>query len=71
MTEPAPVAYTVRDAARVAGISRSQLYELFAAGKLTPRRCGRRTLVLANELEAFLRELPPAPIRRRKSNPAT
>ena len=30
---------TVRDAARVAGISRSQLYELFAAGKLTPRRC--------------------------------
>jgi hypothetical protein len=59
------LAYSVSDAVRISGISRSGLYKLFSQGKLTPRRLGGRTLVLAADLHDFVRTLPPAPIRRR------
>lgn len=61
------LAYSVPDAVRICGISRSGLYKLFSEGKLTPRRLGGRTLVLAADLHDFVRALPPAPIRRRNT----
>lgn len=61
----AALAYTITDASRVSGFSRTRLYQLFGEGRLTPRRAGRRTLVLASELQQLVSSLPPAPVRRR------
>jgi hypothetical protein len=60
------LAYTIADAVLVSGLSRTRLYQFFSEGVLTPRRAGRRTLILADELRDVVRNLPPAPIRRRK-----
>jgi hypothetical protein len=59
------LAYTVADAVLVSGLSRTRLYQLFNEGVLTPRRAGRRTLILADELRDVVRNLPPAPVRCR------
>lgn len=58
------IAHTIASASMVSGLSRSKLYQLFAEHKLTPRRAGGRTLVLAEDLENYVRNLPPAPIRQ-------
>jgi hypothetical protein len=62
----AALAYTVADAALISGLSRTRLYQLFSEGVLTPKRAGRRTLILADELRDVVRNLPSAPVRRRK-----
>lgn len=54
------LALTVREACQLSGLSRSTIYELFADKRLTPKKCGRRTLVLADELRRFLENLPTA-----------
>jgi hypothetical protein len=66
----AALAYTIADAVLVSGLSRTRLYQLFGEGVLTPRRAGRRTLILADELRDVVRNLPPAPVRRRKLSKA-
>lgn len=53
-----PIAITLRDAAVLSGIGRTSLYKLFTEGKLTPRKAGKRTLILVSELEAYLKNLP-------------
>ena len=60
-----PLAFTIAEAARVSGLSRSGLYRHFAAGELKPRRAAGRTLILADDLHRFLADLPAAPIRVR------
>ena len=40
------------------GIGRSSIYILFRDGKLTPRKCGKRTLVLVEELRRYVDSLP-------------
>jgi excisionase family DNA binding protein len=52
------LAYSPANAARQAGISRSRLYELIAAGKLPARKLGHRTLILRGDLERYLDSLP-------------
>ncbi|MBW3097728.1 helix-turn-helix transcriptional regulator [Pseudohoeflea coraliihabitans] len=52
------IALTLPEAIAVSGLGRSTLYKLFNEGKLTPRKCGKRTLILVEELEAYLRDLP-------------
>ncbi len=53
-------AFGIVDAARVAGIGRSTLYEALAAGELKAVKLGRRTLIPADELRRFIAALPPA-----------
>ena len=43
-----------------AGIGRTKLYEAIAAGSLKARKCGKRTLVLRDDLREFLASLPGA-----------
>jgi hypothetical protein len=67
-TEPSlsdciPLAYTVSDAVKVSGLARTRLYELASEGRITFRRAGRRTVILADDLRTLLASLPPAPIR--------
>lgn len=40
------------------GLGRTTLYKLFDEGKLTPRKHGKRTLILVEELERYVRSLP-------------
>ena len=49
-----PLAYTVKDAARAAGIGRTTIYHLMKIGELTPVKIGARTLIRRVDLEAML-----------------
>jgi len=46
--------FSVVDAARHLGISRSYLFELIAAKKIKPVKLGKRTLVQGRELKRFM-----------------
>ena len=51
-----PLAYRMRDAERVSGVSKSKLYQLAADGKLKLTRVGGRTLVPDAELQRLITE---------------
>ncbi len=53
-------AYTVNEILREIGIGRSKLYAEIAAGKLIPRKIGKKTIFLARDVEAYLDNLPKA-----------
>jgi excisionase family DNA binding protein len=57
------LAYTVADAARVSGIGRTTLYELLGRGEIQARKAGGRTLIPAESLRDYLKNLPAADIR--------
>jgi excisionase family DNA binding protein len=52
------LAHTINDACRVSGLGRTTLYAALKTGALSARKCGRRTLILAADLERFLDGLP-------------
>lgn len=58
VTKPTKRAYTIPEAVFVSGIGRTSIYEANASGKLPFRKLGKRTLILADDLERFLAELP-------------
>jgi excisionase family DNA binding protein len=49
-----PLAYTVRAASKVTGISRSRLYELMASGQLPYTQLGNRRLIRRDALLSLL-----------------
>lgn len=51
-------AYTVAETIAATGIGRDNVYRAINDGRLRARKLGRRTLILASDLEAFLQELP-------------
>lgn len=52
------MAFSVDEAARRADTCRDKIYGAINAGKLRARKNGRRTLILASDLEAYLKDLP-------------
>lgn len=54
MQTPQPLALGIDDAARVIGVARSMLYEIVARGELPSFKLGRRRMILAKELEAYI-----------------
>jgi excisionase family DNA binding protein len=51
---------SVQEACAVAGLGRTKIYEAITDGRLKARKCGKRTLILRDELRQFLASLPGA-----------
>ncbi|MFO0389953.1 MAG: helix-turn-helix domain-containing protein [Alphaproteobacteria bacterium] len=50
--------YSVTEVIELVGIGRTMLYKEIRAGRLKIRKCGKRTLILATELNRWLESLP-------------
>jgi excisionase family DNA binding protein len=53
-------ALSIAQACAVAGIGRTKIYQAITEGSLKARKCGKRTLILRDELHHFLASLPSA-----------
>jgi excisionase family DNA binding protein len=49
-----PLAYSIKEAARVSSLGRTRLYELINEGQLEITRIGRRTLISAASLKKLV-----------------
>jgi excisionase family DNA binding protein len=49
---------TVSEACAMAGLGRTKIYEAISKGQLKARKCGKRTIILVDELRQFLESLP-------------
>ena len=56
MTDKA--AFSIKEAAKKANCCRDKIYGAINAGQLKARKFGRNTIILADDLEAFLNNLP-------------
>jgi excisionase family DNA binding protein len=53
-------AMSVEEAAKAAGVGRTLLFEEIRKGRITARKVGRRTIIMTDELDAWLNALPTA-----------
>ncbi len=60
---PERAAYSVAEAAVLAGVGRDQVYTAIRDGQLEARKWGRRTIIPAAALQRFLTDLPPLNLR--------
>jgi excisionase family DNA binding protein len=51
------VAYTITEIVHLSGLGRSSIYKAIGEGRLIARKSGRRTMVLADDLFAWLHGL--------------
>ena len=58
ITPRSRVAYSVAETMALSGLGRDTIYKAIHAGRLPARKMGRRTIVLASDLQAFLESLP-------------
>ena len=66
-TPPEPLAFTLAETCRISGIGMRKVYDLIGLGVLDARKSGRRTIVMADSLRAYVNNLPPASIRALKA----
>jgi len=57
------MAYTIAEACEATGLSDDTLYRRHAAGEITMRKAGRRTLIPKADLERLIASLPELPRR--------
>lgn len=51
-------AFSISEVIAQTGLGRDRLYQLINSRQLLARKCGRRTIILADDLQRFLEELP-------------
>jgi excisionase family DNA binding protein len=51
---------SIAEACVFAGLGRTKIYEAIADGSLIARKCGKRTLILRDDLRSYLTNLPEA-----------
>jgi len=61
-SQPA-VAFTIPEVCAAIRMSRSFVYRLIADGALPAKKIGARTLILSEDLNAFLKSLPAVPTK--------
>jgi excisionase family DNA binding protein len=54
------MAFTIEEAGQVSRIGRNSLYLAVQTGALRARKLGKKTLILRDDLRAWLESLPPA-----------
>jgi hypothetical protein len=54
----ARIAYPIEEAAAVAGVARTRMFEAVRSKKITARKAGRATIIEHDELLAYVRSLP-------------
>jgi excisionase family DNA binding protein len=62
-----PMTYTIEGAVQASGLPRTTIYELLGQQKISAVKAGRRTLIPAESLQAYLANLPAANIRAAKA----
>lgn len=55
--EVTPIAYTIPDAVKASGLARTRIYALIGSGELIALKAGRRTLIRADSLKAYIDSL--------------
>ena len=63
-------ALTLSEAVQFSGLGRTRLYSLAAEGRISFKKCGKRTLILADDLKRLIESLPAADIRLASAKPA-
>ncbi len=58
------LAYSIEEATEAANTGKTALYEALGSGELPARKRGRRTLILAADLRAWLERLPALELKR-------
>ncbi len=58
--DAAPLAHSIENAAKRAGLGRTTMFALIRSGRLQALKCGKRTLVTEDALRALLATLPRA-----------
>jgi hypothetical protein len=59
-----PLAHTIEDAARRSTICRTNIFAAIKSGDLKARKLGKRTLILDEDLRAWLAAMPASPAGR-------
>ena len=60
---------SIDESCHASGIGRTKIYEAIGAGELIARKCGRRTVILPRDLEAWLTNLPVADFASGEASP--
>ena len=59
------LALSIGEACARSGVGRTTIYEMIKTGRLLTRKCGRRTLILSDDLQRCLETLPPVKVASR------
>lgn len=57
------LAFTVQEVSEMTNFGRTFLYQQINSGTLAAKKCGRRTTILQQDLEAFLENLESYPVK--------
>lgn len=65
------IAYTINEACKAVGVGRTTIYQEISLGRLTAHKVHKRTIIRADDLEAYVSNLPklaaaPSPPTRRR-----